>query len=387
MNYVHFSPHFPPNYYLFSVHLARLGVNVLGLADEPHEWLRPELRDALADYYRVGDMHHYDELLRACGYFIHHHGRLDRLESHSEYWMETEAKLRTDFNMFGPGVNAIAAYKRKSLMKAAFERAGVAAARGGLVNSLDAARALVAQTGYPVVAKPDIGVGAANTFRIDDDAALERFFATKPPVDYVLEEFVRGLICTFDGLADRDGRPVFFGSLVYSHGIMEVVNEDRHIYFYADREISHDLEEAGRRLLKEFDVRERFFHFEFFRTPEGALVALEVNIRPPGGPALDVYNYACEVDLYWGWANVVVNNKFMEHYARKYYCCYVSRKNNKWYRHSHDEVLAAFGYCIAHHEALSPIFSLAMGDYTYLVRTPDREEMLAAANYIQELQG
>ncbi len=70
------------------------------------------------------------------------------------------------------------------------------------------------------------------------------------------------------------GRPVFFGSLVYSQGIMEVVNEDRHIYFYADRDIAPDLEEAGRRLLKEFDVRERFFHFEFFRTPEGRLVAL-----------------------------------------------------------------------------------------------------------------
>jgi len=79
MNYIHLSPHFPPNYYLFSVHLARLGVNVLGLADEPYEWLRPELREALADYYRVGDMHHYDELLRACGYFIHRHGRLNRL--------------------------------------------------------------------------------------------------------------------------------------------------------------------------------------------------------------------------------------------------------------------------------------------------------------------
>ncbi len=386
MNYIHLSPHFPPNYYLFSVHLARLGVNVLGLADEPYEWLRPELREALADYYRVGDMHHYDELLRACGYFIHRHGRLNRLESHSEYWMETEAKLRTDFNMFGPGINEIAAYKRKSLMKAAFERAGVPAARGGLVNGIDVARVLAAQTGYPLVAKPDIGVGAANTFRLDNEAALERFFATKPPVDYVLEEFVRGTICTFDGLADRDGRPVFFGSLVYSQGIMEVVNEDRHIYFYADRDIAPDLEEAGRRLLKEFDVRERFFHFEFFRTPEGKLVALEVNIRPPGGPALDVYNYACDVDLYWGWANVVVNNKFMEHYARKYYCCYVSRKNNKWYRYSHDEVLAAFGYCIAHHETISPIFSLAMGDYTYLVRTPDRDEMIAAASYIQELQ-
>jgi len=385
MNFVHLSPHFPPNYYLFAVHLTRLGVNVLGLGDEPHELLRPELREMLAEYYRVGDMHHYDELLRACGYFTHRYGRLNGLESHSEYWMETEARLRTDFNIPGPGLNQIAAYKRKSLMKAAFQRAGVPVARGGLIYTIDDALALISEAGYPVVAKPDVGVGAANTFCIVDEATLETFFATKPPVDYIMEEYVRGTITTFDGLADRDGQPVFYGSLVYSEGIMEVVNADNHVYFYADREIAADLEEAGRRLLKEFDVRERFFHFEFFRTPDGRLIALEVNIRPPGGPALDVYNYSAEVDLYWGWANVVVNNRFVDNYARKYYCCYVGRKFNKAYRHTHDELLAAFGYCIALHEPISPVFSLAMGDYTYIVRTPDRDEMLAAAHYIQEL--
>jgi hypothetical protein len=385
MNYIYLSPHFPPNYYLFAVHLCRLGVNVLGLGEEPWELLRPELRDAMGEYYRVGDMLRYDELLRACGYFIYRHGRINRIDSHSEYWMETEARLRTDFNIPGPGLNQIAGYKRKSLMKAAFQRAGVPAARGEVVNGLGQALAFVLETGFPVVAKPDIGVGAANTFCVEDAAGMERFFATKPPVEYIIEEYVRGEIHTFDGLADRDGQPVFFGSLVYSEGIMEVVNEDNHVYFYSQREIAPDLEEAGRRLLKEFDVRERFFHFEFFRTAEGRLVALEVNIRPPGGAALDVYNYGAGVDLYWGWANVIVNNQFVDHYTRKYYCCYVSRKDHKNYAHSHDDVLAAFGYCIAHHEPVSPIFSLAMGNYTYLVRTPDKDEMLAAAHYIQEL--
>jgi hypothetical protein len=102
MNYVYLSPHFPPNYYLFSVHLSRLGVQVLGLADEPYESLRPELQGALAKYYKVDDLHNYDQLLRACGYFTHRYGKLDRVDSHTEYWMETEARLRTDFNIPGP---------------------------------------------------------------------------------------------------------------------------------------------------------------------------------------------------------------------------------------------------------------------------------------------
>lgn len=385
MNYVYLSPHFPPNYYLFCVNLARLGANVLGVGDEAYEVLRPELRAHLADYYRVVDLHNYDELLRACGYFTHRFGKITRLDSHTEYWMETEGRLRADFNVRGPRLSEMAQFRRKSLMKAVFQRAGVPAARGLICHTLGEARALIEETGFPVVAKPDVGVGAANTFRIDNLAALERFFVTKPPVDYLLEEFVPGSICTFDGLADKDGNPVFFGSLAYSQGVMETVNEDRHIYFFTHREIPADLEEAGRRILKEFGLRERFFHLEFFRKPDAALSALEVNVRPPGGPILDMYNYACDVDLYWGWANVVMNNCFVDHYAHRYYCCYVGRKFNKPYIHTHDEILLAFSPLIVHHERIPSVFSVAMGDYAYILRTPDYDEMIAAARFIQEM--
>lgn len=385
MNYVFLSPHFPPNFYLFAVNLARLGGRVLGLADESYDALHPDLRAALTEYYRVDDMHNYDDMLRACGYFVHRHGRIDRLDSHIEYWLETEARLRTDFNVPGPKINDIARIKRKSLMKATFMQHGVPVARGAVVHSLDEARALIAETGYPLVAKPDIGVGAANTFKINDAAELERFFATKPPAEYMLEAFIQGEIATFDGLADKDGNPVFFGSMQYSQGVMEAVNENQHMYYFTRREIPADLEEAGRRVLKAFDVRERFFHFEFFRRPDGSLVALEVNMRPIGGPSLDMYNYASDVDLYWGWANVVVNNRFVDAYTRKYHCCFVGRKYHKHYTRSHQEIMDAFGYCIVHDGALPPVFSLAMGDYYYLVRTPDYDEMMAAVQFIHEL--
>jgi biotin carboxylase len=385
MNYVYLSPHFPPNYYLFCVHLSRLGVQVLGLADEPYEQLRPELRSALTRYYRVDDLHNYDQLLRACGYFIHRYGRLDRFDSHTEYWMETEARLRTDFNIPGPKLSNLEAIKRKSHMKRVFTEAGVAVARGRVVHTLEQARGLIAEVGYPVVAKPDVGVGAANTFRIDAAADLDRFFATKPPAEYLLEEFIEGPILTFDGLTDTDGNLVFFSSLTYSLNVMEVVNEDEDIYYYTLRDLPADLEEAGRRVLQAFDVRERFFHFEFFRSErDGRLIALEVNMRPPGGPTVDVWNYASDIDLYREWANVVVNNRFVENYTRKYHGCYVGRKHNKSYVHSHEEILDAFGHCIATTMDMPVVFSLAMGNYAYILRTPDLAEAIAAAEFIQE---
>ena len=78
MNVVFLSPHFPPHLYLFCARLRELGATVLGIADAPWESLRPELRDALTEYYRVPDLHDEDALVRALGYFTHRHGKLDR---------------------------------------------------------------------------------------------------------------------------------------------------------------------------------------------------------------------------------------------------------------------------------------------------------------------
>ena len=112
MNHVYLSPHFPPNYHNFCAHMRRLGVNVLGVADESYDGLLPELKESLTEYYRVDDMHSYDQLLRACGHFTHHYGKIDRIDSHTEYWMESEARLRTDFNVEGPKVVDLARIKR-----------------------------------------------------------------------------------------------------------------------------------------------------------------------------------------------------------------------------------------------------------------------------------
>ncbi len=180
MNLVFVSPHFPPNWFRFCVELRRLGVNVLGLADAPYERLRPELRDALGEYYRVGDLHDYDQVLRACGHFTHRHGRIDRVESHNEHWLSTDARLRTDFNVVGLRTGELAEIQRKSRMKERLRAAGVPVARGGIARTLEDARRIAAETGYPLVAKPDVGVGAGGTFRIEDDRGLAAFFATTP---------------------------------------------------------------------------------------------------------------------------------------------------------------------------------------------------------------
>jgi biotin carboxylase len=343
MNIVYLSPHFPHHYHQFCQNLKQMGANVLGIGDAAYDALDPAVRDALTEYYRLADMHDYDGLVRACGYYTHRYGKIDRFESLNEYWLATEARIRDDFNITGVRGREIDVIKHKSLMKGRFQSAGIPVAAGRVVSTPEDARGLIKITGYPVVAKPDAGVGAQDTFRLDSDADLNTFFSTKPDADYIMEAFVQGTIVSFDGLADAKGDLAFFTAHRFSQGIMETVNQARHIHYWSLRDIPSALEKAGRACVRAFAVRERFFHIEFFETTPGNYVALEVNMRPPGGFTTDMFNFACDIDIYRLWARVMVEGVAPLKYDRKYHCCYASRKNRYPYAHSHEDVMARYG--------------------------------------------
>jgi hypothetical protein len=371
MNIVFLSPHFPAQYHQFCRQLKEAGANALGLADAPWEQLTPAMRDALTEYYRVDDMSQYDSLVRALGYFTHRYGKIDRLDSLNEHWLETEARLRDDFNIFGVRGNTIHSIRRKSLMKEKYRAAGVPVARGQVVRTLSEAQALIAQTGYPVVAKPDAGVGALNTYRLNTEKDLVAFFQKKPTVDYIMEEFIQGDIYSFDGLTDQEGHIVFYTAHHYSQGIMETVNEARHVSYHSLREIPAALESAGRRCVQSFDVRERFFHMEFFQSAPERYVALEVNMRPPGGYTTDMFNYACDIDIYRVWARLLAQGRSDLSFERKYHCCYASRKHSLPYRYSHEAILARYGERMVQIVSVPGVFSSALGDIGYIFRSPD----------------
>ena len=389
MNIVLLSPNFPPNYYHFAIALRNIGATVLAIGDAPYDDLHPALRDALTEYFCVDSLHYYDQVLRAGAYFTYRYGKLHRLESHNEAWLETDARLRTDFNIPGLKIDAMEGIKRKSLMKQVFIEAGVDVAAGGICRTLAEARDFVAEVGYPIIAKPDVGVGAADTFKITSDQELARFFTEKPLVDYVLEEFIEGDLHSFDGLTDQDGRMVFSTAHFYQPSIMDVVNHDLDVFACSLRQIPPGLRRAGTLAVRAFDVRERFFHIEFFRvSPEQAgeaeprWIAVEMNMRPPGGLMLDVINYANDIDLYQQWANVVVFNSYDAEAWRPYHCAFVGRKRRFEYQHTLSEIRAACGPLLVHHMPIAPVFARAMGDYAYILRAPELADLQAAIDFI-----
>jgi biotin carboxylase len=382
MNIVFLSPHFPPNFFNFCVRLRELGANVMGIADQNYDELRGELKNALSEYYRVSDMHNYDELIRAIGFFTYRHGKMDRIDSQNEYWLETEARLRTDFNIAGIKLDSIYKIKRKSEMKRVFEQAGLNPARGRVCTTEEELRSFIKEVGFPVVAKPDIGVGAGATYKIKDEKDIEFYLKDKPGYDYIVEEFVSGTIVTYDGLTDSGGNLVFSASHRYSKGVMDAVNEDSDIYYYGVRDIEPALEAAGKATLRAFDVRERFFHFEYFMDDDGNVIPLEVNMRPPGGFTLDMFNYANDFDAYKAWAEIIVQGSTAQKAVRPYHVIYVGRKDHIPYSLSHNDVCHEFKKMICFEERMNSAFSRAIGNHGYVLRHSDLNPLVDAADKI-----
>jgi biotin carboxylase len=382
MNVIFLSPHFPPQFWLFCRALRDRGVTVLAIGDAPAHELRPELRDTLSAWCQVPDLGRYDEVLRAVASLIHRYGRIDRIDSLNEHWLELEARLRLDFNIPGQRPEDTAKNRSKSAMREVFRTAGVPSSEGERLTSPDQARALADRLGYPLVFKPDVGVGAARTFRVNDEGELRAALA-QPLEGFVVEKFVSGRLTSFDGLVDRAGRVVFCTSHIYSAGIMDVVNGRLPIHYWSRREIPSQLEDFGRRALAAFGVRERFFHLEFFQEGPDRFRALEINVRPPGGFTTDLLNYACDIDVYALWARVLTGGADDFTYERRYHAAHAARRRDVRYRLPHDELVRRLGPALCVSREIPAVLSDALGDWMYLLRHEDEAALLELIGLVE----
>jgi len=390
MNFVYVSPTFPKNFYNFCDRLKRKGVTVLAIGDTPYHELTEELKNAVDDYYQVYSMEDYNEMVKAMGYFIFHYGHIDWLESNNEYWLEQDARLRTDFNITtGIHTNHIEDIKCKSQMKKFYEEAGVKTARYHLTTTLEEGLKFIEEVGYPVVVKPDNGVGAAATYKVSNEEELKAFYAEEHPTQYIMEEFVNGLIISYDGIANLDKEVMFETSHVFPNPIMDVVNDESSMYYYSLREIPYDLKLAGRACVKAFYTAGRCFHMEFFRLLEdkkglgkkGDIIGLEVNHRTPGGYTPDMMNFANDIDVYQIYADMIVDGHSEYSQERPYHCVYCGRRDGLTYSHSHEEVVQKYQFDLVMCERMPDILSGAMGNFTYTARFKTMEEVNAFVEY------
>ena len=384
-NVIFISPNFPTNYWQFCKELKNNGLNVLGIGDQPYNELTRELKDSLNEYYKVGSLENYDEVYRAVAFFIHKYGRIDWLESNNEYWLEKDAQLRTDFHITsGFQVEDMPRIKYKSKMKEYYQKVGIVTARYHLVDTIEGCREFLAKVGYPVVVKPDNGVGAAATYKLKSDEDLVNFMDTKPEgVPYIMEEFVNAEVNSYDAIIDSNGEPIFETGNVTPNSVMDIVNNNDNSVYYILKDLPEDTRAAGRAAVKSFGVKNRFVHFEFFRLTQdqeglgkkGDVMALEVNMRPCGGFTPDMINFAHSTNVYKIWADMIAFDSSLMPVGDHQFCAFAGRRDGKDFILDHDALMAKYGHCMKMVERIPDALSGAMGNQMYVATFPTKEEM------------
>jgi biotin carboxylase len=388
VNSLFLSPNFPPHYHLFCRALRDRGVRVLGLGDAPAAMLPTEVSSSLDDYIAVPRLGHAETALRAAALLVSRHGRIDHIDSLNEHWLEIEARLRADFNVPGPRPDQVARARSKMAMARAFEAAGLDAPACVRALDRDAVFALAESCGYPLVFKPDVGVGAESAFVVDDERSLVAALA-RPHEGLVVQPYVRGRVTTYDGIVDRDGHVVHASSFVYCDGVLEIVRDQQDVFYYTRRTLPAALEAAGRAMVRAFDLRSRFFHAELFEVEGSAgdarYVPLEINMRPPGGFSTHLMNYAADLDVHRIWAAVIASDEAIKSSSVvKYHAAHVARRPGRSYRRPHDVVVRELGGSLMFWADLPPLIAVAMGTPVYVVRHEDEGELKRLIRVVHE---
>ena len=385
-NFIFISPNFPTNYWKFCRELKNNGLNVLGIGDQPYDELMPELKDSLNEYYKVSSLENYDEVYRAVAFFTYKYGRIDWLESNNEYWLERDAMLRTDFHITsGWQVEDLPRIKFKSGMKPFYEQAGIRTARWRIVDTFEGCMTFIQNVGFPVIVKPDNGVGAAHTYKLDDENELRAFLAEKEPdIRFIMEEFVTAEVNSYDAIIDSKGDPIFETGNVTPYSIMDIVNNGDNSLYYIVKELAEDVRAAGRATVKSFGVKSRFVHFEFFRLTKdqpmgqtGDVVALEVNMRPCGGFSPDMMNFANSTDVYKIWADMIAFDRSTKPQGEHFFCPFAGRRDGKPFAMDHAAFAAKYAPQMRMMERIPDALAGAMGNQMYVAVFPTEAEMNA----------
>lgn len=386
MNFIIISPHFPPNFQNFSHRLRANGVNVLGIGDEPYDNLSEGLKKSLGEYFKVNSLEDTDEVKRALAFLFYKHGPIGGLESHNEYWLMLDAKLREQFNIPGLKSDDLIKFKFKSKMKKYFKEAGVPVLEGFVIKNDDDFKKAVEKISYPLVAKPDNGVGAGGTFKIENEEDARDFLAKwDRSIEYFLEPYVEdGLLCTYDGIVDMDGDIIFETGLYHTIPTLELVRDKLDLAFIVKRDLDPNIVKYGRAAVKAFGMRGRFFHIEFFKRSDGSYIAIEYNNRVTGGYAIDVYNHAFAIDLYDIYARMVKGEKIEKIGKAPYNALGLSQRDIYTYCHYEDDIRAKYGKGVKEAGHAEKAFSSIQGDFKYIITTEDIEEIDEIIDFVHE---
>ncbi|MEM7482080.1 MAG: ATP-grasp domain-containing protein [Acidobacteriota bacterium] len=322
MNILFFSPGFPGEMPFFAAALAEVGARVWGIGDQPAAALPERARRALSGYTQTASLWDEDDLLRRVRE-IHRKAPFDRIECLWEPGMLLAAKLREALGVPGMTVAQTVPFRDKEAMKSVLDAAGVRTPRHFRATSSQACREAVERLGFPAILKPISGAGSADTHRVESSGDLDKVLKLLTHIPEVsVEEFIEGEEYTFDTIS-IGGRIAYYNIGWYRPKPLIA----RTVPWISPqtlglRNVERPELAGGRRMgaqvLQALGFGTGFTHMEWFLTPSGEAVFGEIGARPPGGRSVETMNYACDIDVFRGWAEAVALRRFSQPVRRRY---------------------------------------------------------------------
>ena len=322
MSVLFLSPGFPGEMPFFVAGLAEVGVPVVGLGDQPAGALPERTRRALSGYVQVRSLFDEADAVRTVAREARRHG-IRQVECLWEPGMLLAARLRETLGLPGMTVEQTLPFRDKTVMKEVLQRAGVRTPHHARATSRGECREAAERLGYPLIVKPVAGAGSADTYRLDGPDDLERVLPLLGHVPEVsVEEFIDGEEFTFD--------TVCHGGEIAYHNVcwyrprpliartLEWVSPQTMALRDVEAEHLRGGVEMGRRVHEALGFASGFTHMEWFLKEDGEAVFGEIGARVAGARTVDIMNFACDLDLFSGWAEAVCHGRFSQPITRRY---------------------------------------------------------------------
>ena len=252
-------------------------------------------------------------------------GPIDRLTGALEQLQIPLAQVRERLDIDGVRPQVAQNFRDKDRMKDVLRAAGVPVADSALVASPAGLRTFIAKVGFPVIVKPQAGLGARATYRVtslEDLEALERQgVVPSQGLPLQVEEFVRAREHTCETVTVR-GVPVWRSGTRYLPTPLDVLEnpwmqycvllprEDENTEWTRFAPINTTALAALFGDAATTAAGTALTHMEWFLLDDGRALVNEVGVRPPGVMIMPLMSLAHETDLIADWAELVAFDRF-----------------------------------------------------------------------------
>ncbi len=382
MNYIFISPNYPAGHWKYIAALRSAGYNILCIGDAGDETFPAELRGNLTEYYRVGDLHNYDEVYRACAYYISRWGRPDIIDSLNDYWADLVDALRTDF-ICGDANICESCYIDGKIDRAEYSEGLLPECT--VFTTLNDAVQFGKTHGYPLFAVP------AQNKRLE-----RRFIAAEAGLRLLLRGESEGawILC-----AQYDGEPVSVdGLFTYDNELnplpvavaAHAVTEDGSVCSIPLKE-----ETAQKAVtLADYFCREGFFHIDAVKLTKsipgcgkkGDIVFNSFEEAPPHEFIIECMNAEFDCDLRGIWAKLSIDNDEKPELPLTQTCCggAACRNFERSYKNSHEKILRKLNSKLLLHGLTAEADKSRFADYYYIFKGQTSAELKRSIKFITE---